>query len=89
MVGHTSELKKAIEAGNEAKVKEIGPMLEETWKTFEDGVRPRNADLYEKIEKSLNPEVAGSQKSPIDKQVLTQLNDGLAQSLKDLIQNIK
>jgi iron uptake system EfeUOB component EfeO/EfeM len=89
MIGTTSELKKEIAAGNEAKVKELAPKLEDTWKTFEDGVPPRSADLYEKIEKSLNPEVAGSQKSPIDKQVMTQLNDSLTQALSELIQGIK
>jgi hypothetical protein len=70
-------------------VKELGPKLEEVWKIFEDGVQPRNADLYANIEKSLNPEVAGSQKSPMDKSVLGQLNDGLTQALNELIQTIK
>lgn len=89
MIGTTNELKKEIAAGNDAKVKELAPKLEETWKTFEDGVPPRSADLYEKIEKSLNPEVAGSQKSPIDQQVMTELNDNLTQALNELIQAIK
>ncbi|WP_302847496.1 hypothetical protein [Paenibacillus sp. yr247] len=43
-------MKKAIEAGNEAKIKEIGPKIEETWATFEDGVKPRSSDLYEESE---------------------------------------
>lgn len=85
----TTDLKKAMDEGNEAKIKELGPKLEETWSTFEDGVKPRNAALYEKIEKSLNPEVAGSQKSPIDKQVLAQLNDALSQTLTELVQSLK
>ncbi|MFC5446686.1 hypothetical protein [Paenibacillus aestuarii] len=89
MLGTSSDLKKEIEAGNETKVKELGPKLEEVWSTFEDGVRPRSADLYEKIEKSLNPEVAGSQKSPIDKAVLTQLNEDLIKALNETVQTIK
>ncbi|SCW67595.1 hypothetical protein SAMN04487970_102738 [Paenibacillus tianmuensis] len=89
MLGIVGDLKKEIEAGNEAKVKELGPKLEDVWSTFEDGVRPRNAELYEKLEKSLNPEVAGSQKSPLDKQALSQLNDGLTQALNELLQTIK
>ncbi|TVY08218.1 hypothetical protein [Paenibacillus cremeus] len=89
MLATTAELKKEIAAGNDAKVKELAPKLEDVWKTFEDGVPPRSADLYEKIEKSLNPEVAGSQKTPIDKQVMTQLNDGLTKALNELIQGIK
>lgn len=89
MLGTTSELKKEIASGNDAKVKELAPKLEDTWKTFEDGVLPRSADLYDKIEKSLNPEVTGSQKNPVDKQVMTQLNDSLTQALNELIQGIK
>jgi iron uptake system EfeUOB component EfeO/EfeM len=89
MLETANALKKEIEAGNEAKVKELGPKLEDVWKTFEDGVPPRSADLYEKVEKSLNPEVAGSQKSPIDKQVLAQLNEGLTTALNELVQTIK
>ncbi|UUZ81077.1 hypothetical protein LJK88_41220 [Paenibacillus sp. P26] len=89
MLGIAGDLKKEIEAGNEAKVKELGPKLEDIWSTFEDGVRPRSADLYEKIEKSLNPEVAGSQKSPMDKQALSQLNDGLIQALNEAVQSLK
>lgn len=82
----TDELKQAINAGDEAKVKEIGPKLEEVWKTFEDGVKPRYPDLYEQLEASLNPEVAGSQVSPLDKQTLGKLNDQLTQTLHELEQ---
>ncbi|MCJ8010272.1 hypothetical protein MUG84_00765 [Paenibacillus sp. KQZ6P-2] len=88
MLDITSEIKKEIAAGNDAKVSELAPKLEDVWKTFEDGVPMRSADLYDKIEKSLNPEVAGSQMSPIDKQVMTQLNDNLTQALNELIQGI-
>lgn len=89
LIGLTNDLRKAIDSGDQAKIKEIGPKLEEVWSTFEDGVKPRNADLYEEIEKSLNPEVAGSQKSPIDKEILIKLNDDLTQTLAKLVQNLK
>jgi iron uptake system EfeUOB component EfeO/EfeM len=89
LISLTNDLKKAIDGGDEVKIKEIGPKLEDIWSTFEDGVKPRNADLYEEIEKSLNPEVAGSQKSPIDKQLLGKLNDDLTQSLTKLVQSLK
>lgn len=88
MLEITSELGKEITAGNDAKVKELAPKLEDIWKTIGDGVPPRRADLYEQIEKSLHPEVAGSQKSPIDKQVMTQLNDDLSHALHELTQGI-
>ncbi|AIE60249.1 hypothetical protein [Bacillus methanolicus] len=84
MLTTAEELKQAINAGDEEKVKETGPKLEEIWKTFEDGVKPRYPELYEKLEKSLNPEVAGSQVSPLDKQTLGKLNDQLIQTLHEL-----
>ncbi|MFD3448900.1 hypothetical protein ACFDTO_30495 [Microbacteriaceae bacterium 4G12] len=37
----TDELKQVINAGDEKKVREIGPKLEDIWKMFEDGVKPR------------------------------------------------
>ncbi|MEX1030129.1 MAG: hypothetical protein WDZ91_08825 [Paenibacillaceae bacterium] len=89
MLATTSELKKEIEAGNESKVKELGPKLEDDWIAFEEGVESNYADLYAKVEKSLDPEIAGSQKSPIDKQVLSQLNEELTQSLNELLQTIE
>lgn len=50
MLTTAEELKQAINAGDEEKVKETGPKLEEIWKTFEDGVKPRYPELYEKLE---------------------------------------
>ncbi|WP_051331188.1 hypothetical protein [Aneurinibacillus terranovensis] len=89
MLAATKELKQKINTGDQAKVKEIGPKLEEAWSTFEDGLQPRQPDFYEKIEKYLNPEVAGSQVSPLDKQTLGQLNDQLSQTLSELQQKLK
>jgi iron uptake system EfeUOB component EfeO/EfeM len=89
LINLTQEIRKAIEAGDEAKIKVIGPRLEDIWSSFEDGVKPRNEDLYEEIEKSLNPEVAGSQKSPLDKETLEILNKNLEQSLNKLIETTK
>ncbi|HJV45048.1 MAG TPA: hypothetical protein VJ824_04890 [Bacillota bacterium] len=89
MLDTTSQLKQAIQAGDTAKVKELGPKLEETWSTFEDGVKPRNPEMYEKLEKPLNPEVAGSQVSPLDKETLGKLNDELIGALNELLKNIK
>lgn len=89
LISLTNDLKKAIESGDEAKIKVMGPKLEDIWSSFEDGVKPRNEDLYEEIEKSLNPEVAGSQKSPIDKETLGKLNENLAQSLNKLVETLK
>ncbi|WP_127534689.1 hypothetical protein [Paenibacillus kobensis] len=85
----TNDLQKEIDAGNEGKVKELGPKLEETWATFEDGVKDKYADFYEKIEESLNPEVAGSKADSIDMSTLGQLNASLNKTLNELVQGIK
>ncbi|WCK52816.1 hypothetical protein PP175_15450 [Aneurinibacillus sp. Ricciae_BoGa-3] len=78
------ELKKQLAAGEADKVKATGPQLEESWKTFEDGVKPKYADLYGKIEEHLNPAVTASQANPMDKKVLGTLVDQLSQDLKEL-----
>lgn len=85
----TTDMKNAIKSGDEAKIKEVGPKLEEVWSTFEDSVKPRYAGIYQEIEKNLNPEVAGVQKTPMDTKKLTQLNDSLAKVLTTLLQNQK
>lgn len=88
LFGLTNDMKAAIDAGDEAKIKEIGPKLEEVWSTFEDGVKSRDAALYAEIEKNLNPEVAGSQSTLVDKQNLASLNDNLAKAMTKLLQSL-
>ena len=39
LISITNDIKKEIDAGNGAKVKELGPKLEETWATFEESVK--------------------------------------------------
>lgn len=85
----TNDLKKEIDAGNEEKVKELGPKLEETWATFEDSVKTNYADYYAKIEESLNPEVAATKASRLEFNILGQLNNSLNKTLTELVQNIK
>ncbi|MBL0385671.1 hypothetical protein JJB07_03320 [Tumebacillus sp. ITR2] len=85
----SSDLKKAIDAGDEAKIKETGPKLEDEWSAFEDEVKPKFADLYEEIEKSLNPAIAASKATPLDKATLAKLNDDLSATLKKLADKVK
>lgn len=89
MLETANQLKQAIDAGDQAKVKELGPKLEETWSKFEDGVKPRYDDLYERLEKPLNPEVAGSQASQLDKATMGKLNDDLIKILNELVDKAK
>jgi iron uptake system EfeUOB component EfeO/EfeM len=84
MLDTTEQLSKAIDSGDQAKVKEIGPKLEDQWSSFEDDVKKDDKDLYEKIEKYLDPTIAGSEADTLDKEALGTLNDQLTDALKEL-----
>lgn len=84
MLSITADLKNAIDNGDEAKVKETGPQLEDAWKPFEDNVKQKYPDLYKKLEEFLDPTIAGAKSSPLDKQILGKLNGELTQVLNDL-----
>ncbi|AGK53256.1 hypothetical protein [Bacillus sp. 1NLA3E] len=89
MLDTTGQLSKAIDSGDQAKVKEVGPKLEDQWSSFEEDVKKDNKDLYEKIEKYLDPTIAGSEASELDKDALNTLNDQLTDALKELASKTK
>ncbi|MEH7121265.1 hypothetical protein V7128_28280 [Neobacillus vireti] len=84
MLDTTGQLSKAINSGDQAKVKEVGPKLEDQWSSFEDDVKKDDKELYEKIEKYLDPTIAGSQAATLDKEALGTLNNQLTDALKEL-----
>lgn len=84
MLEITTQLSKAINADDQAKVKEVGPKLEDQWATFEDDVKKDNKTLYGKVEKYLDPTIAGSQAPSLDKEALGSLNNQLTDALKEL-----
>ncbi|MDR7077353.1 iron uptake system EfeUOB component EfeO/EfeM [Neobacillus niacini] len=89
MLDTAEQLAIAIDNGDQAKVKEVGPQLEDQWSSFEEGVKEDNQDLYEKIEKYLDPTIAGSEAATLDKDALETLNDQLTMALKELKDEIK
>jgi iron uptake system EfeUOB component EfeO/EfeM len=89
MLDTTAQLSKAIDSGDQAKVKEVGPKLEDQWSSFEDEVKKENKDLYGKVEKYLDPTVAGSKAASLDKEALGKLNDQLTNALKELANKTK
>jgi iron uptake system EfeUOB component EfeO/EfeM len=89
MLSIAKDLKKQIEAGDKANIKVTGPQLEDAWHSFEDSVKAKYPDIYEGVEKSLDPTVAGSKASPLDKQTLAKLDDQLIQALNDLVGKLK
>jgi iron uptake system EfeUOB component EfeO/EfeM len=89
MLDTTEQLSKAIDSGDQAKAKEVGPKLEDQWSSFEDDVKKDNKDLYETIEKYLDPTIAGSEAATLDKEALGTLNDQLTNALKELQEKTK
>jgi iron uptake system EfeUOB component EfeO/EfeM len=84
MLDTTEQLSKAIDSGDQAKVKEVGTKLEDQWSSFEDDVKVDIKHLYGKVEKYLDPTVAGSEASTLDKEALSNLNNQLIDALKEL-----
>jgi len=84
MLSITADLKTVIDAGDEAKVKVTGPQLEDAWSPFEDDVKLKYPDIYKKVEEYLDPTIAGSKASSLDKQALGTLNGELTQVLNEL-----
>lgn len=84
MLDTTKQLSAAIDSGDQAKVKKVGPKLEDQWSGFEDEVKKIDKSSYEKIEKYLDPTIAGSEAPTLDKEALGSLNDELTTALKDL-----
>jgi iron uptake system EfeUOB component EfeO/EfeM len=89
MLNTTEQLSKAIDSGDQAKVKEVGPKLEDQWSSFEDDVKKDNKDLYGKVEKYLDPTIAGSKAATLDKEALSTLNGQLTDALKELEKSVK
>jgi iron uptake system EfeUOB component EfeO/EfeM len=89
MLDTTGQLSKAIDSGDQAKVKEVGPKLEDQWSSFEDDVKKDNKESYEKVEKYLDPTIAGSEAATLDKEALKTLNNELTDALKELADKTK
>ncbi|BCJ85708.1 putative iron uptake system component EfeM [Effusibacillus dendaii] len=81
----TSEFRKNLDAGDAGKIKDLGSKLKETWSAFEEQVRPDYPAQYTSVEQYLEPLIAGSSKSPYDKEVLSKLNDSLILAINDLL----
>jgi len=65
-----------------------GAKLEENWKLFEDSVKDKNKDLYEKVEGPLGTINSGIKIKPLDTKTLTTAIDSLDNILSE-VKNIK
>lgn len=86
MLQVTADLSQQITADNSSDVKSTAPKLESDWSSFEDKVKGKYPDNYEKVEKYLDPLVAAAQSNPSDQKTLTSLNQELRAQLMKLQQ---
>lgn len=82
---HTiADLKVQLTSKDTDKVKRSSESLEESWQKFEDGVKDKNVDLYEKVETPLHTIEAGAKAQQLDEQVLNKAADELDKVLSDV-----
>ncbi|MDB5055316.1 MAG: hypothetical protein JWM44_3366 [Bacilli bacterium] len=87
MIAHSDELKADLQSKDAKKIKGTTPKLEDDWATFEDSVKAKFPDGYNKVETSLDPLISGAKQSSLDFALLGQLNDELNAALKQLNSN--
>jgi iron uptake system EfeUOB component EfeO/EfeM len=79
-----SELKKAVETGDTAKMQEQAKAVDRAWKQFKAEVKQKRKQQYEAIEDSMHALLAEVKKSPVDKEKLKQQTDKLDGQLAEL-----
>lgn len=79
-----TEVQTAVDAGDAAKAKTEAANLEDAWAKFEDEVKVKSEDLYEKAETPLHAIEAGAEVDPLDKDVLTKSVNELNQVLDEI-----
>jgi hypothetical protein len=85
MIKTIKDLKSQVADNDTSKAKESGEALEKSWEKFEDSVKDKDADLYEKVETPLHTIEAGVKVSPLDADTLNQAAD----ELKDVLNEVK
>lgn len=81
-------MKDLMVAKDEDSAIKEGAKLEENWKLFEDSVKDKNRDLYEKVESPLGIINSGIKIKPLDTKILNTAVDSLDNTLSE-VQNIK
>jgi iron uptake system EfeUOB component EfeO/EfeM len=72
-----ADLRSAIDAGDTAKAQKAAKQLDDAWDKFEDKVKAKDKDLYDRIEDPLHAVIAGVKGTPLDKKSLTEQLDKL------------
>jgi iron uptake system EfeUOB component EfeO/EfeM len=76
-----SDVKSAVDAGDAVKAKSEGAKLEESWAKFEDNVKGKSKEVYDKVETPLHVIEAGVGVDPLDKETLDKAITDLEQVL--------
>lgn len=79
-----TDLKAQVKKKNAEKVKESGEQLELSWQKFEDQVKVKSSNLYEKVETPLHTIEAGAKSEPLDQQILQKAANELDSVLTDV-----
>jgi iron uptake system EfeUOB component EfeO/EfeM len=79
-----TELKKSVDSGDAAKVKQGASALEESWEKFEDGVKDKDKALYEKVEDPLHAIEAGAKADKLDAAALNKSITELGAALDEV-----
>jgi hypothetical protein len=77
-------VKLSVDAGDAQKAKSDAAKLEEAWASFEDEVKTKSKDLYDKAETPLHIIEAGASINPLDKDTLNKSIQELDQVLSDI-----
>jgi iron uptake system EfeUOB component EfeO/EfeM len=77
-------MKEFIAVNNEEGTIKEGAKLEENWKVFEDNVKDKNKELYEKVEGPLGIINAAIKIKPIDTKILSSAIDSLDNILSEV-----
>jgi hypothetical protein len=79
-----ADVKSSVDAGDAVKAKSSAVKLEEAWASFEDEVKNKSKDLYDKTETPLHIIEAGVSVNPLDKVTLNKSIQELNQVLSDI-----
>jgi hypothetical protein len=79
-----AEVKSSVDAGDAEKAKSGAVKLEEAWASFEDDVKDKSKDLYDKAETPLHVVEAGASIDPLDKETLNKSIEELDQVLNEI-----
>ncbi|MFB9325770.1 hypothetical protein ACFFSY_07505 [Paenibacillus aurantiacus] len=80
----TKDFKQAIEAGDDAKWRELSGQIAGVWEAIKDDVQAKGSDIYPELEQKVDEFLASAAASKADKDLLIQQDYELYQQFRDL-----